>query len=139
MATLAASRVKKYDNFKCLYTYGSPRVGNRRFLMGCDFPHVRIQNNNDLVCQTPPMLLGYRHHVPSTYINFYGNIRKLTKWQKIKDMFRGRWRAIQKFQFFDGIMDHNMDKYCSKLHKVWEQEVYAHRSEVSSFKHGQEE
>ena len=42
-------------------------------------------------------------------------------------------------QIMGQIMDHNMDKYCSKLHKVWEQEVYAHRSEVSSFKHGQEE
>ena len=119
MATLAASRVQKYSNFRSLYTYGSPRVGNKRFLLGCTFSHVRVQNNNDLVCQTPPMLLGYRHHVPSTYINFYGNIRKLTKWQKIKDMFRGRWRALQKFQFFDGIMDHSMAKYSKNLHQQW--------------------
>ena len=40
--------------------------------------------------------------------------------QKIKDMFRGRWAAIKKFQFFDGIYDHSMDKYCSKLHKIWQ-------------------
>ena len=119
MATIAVSRVQKYDNFRSLYTYGSPTVGNKRFLTGCTFSHVIVQNNNDIVTQTPPMLLGYRHHVPSTYINYYGNIRKLTKWQKVKDMFRGRWRAIQKFEFFDGILDHNMDKYCKNLHQQW--------------------
>ena len=54
-------------------------------------------------------------------------------------MFRGRWAAIKKFQFFDGIYDHNMDKYCSKLHKLWEKDAYDHRSEVSAWKKGTKE
>ena len=139
MASVASSRLQNNKNLKMTYTYGSPRVGNSTWTGVQKWSHQRIQNNNDVVTQTPPMLLGFRHHYPSVYINHYGNIRKLTRWQKIKDMFRGRWQAIKKLQFFDGIYDHNMDKYCSKLHKVWEHEVYAHRSEVSSFKHGQEE
>jgi predicted lipase len=139
MASVASSRLQNNENLKMTYTYGSPRVGNSTWTGFQKWSHQRIQNNNDVVTQTPPMLLGFRHHYPSVYINHYGNIRKLTRWQKIKDMFRGRWQAIKKLQFFDGIYDHNMDKYCSKLHKVWEHEVYAHRSEVSSFKHGQEE
>lgn len=140
MATLCASRMwRKYSNLKMVFTYGSPRVGNKTWNAFQNFSHQRIQNNNDAVCQTPPMLLGFRHYYPPVYINHYGNIRKLSRWQKLKDMFRGRWQAFKKFQFFDGIYDHNMDKYCSKLHKIWENENYAHRSQISSFKHGQEE
>ena len=139
MASVASSRLQNNGNLMMTYTYGSPRVGNGRWQTYQKWSHQRIQNNNDVVVQTPPMLLGFRHHYPSVYINHYGNIRKLGWWQKFKDMMRGRWSAIKKLQFFDGIYDHNMDKYCSKLHKIWEREVYAHRSEVSSFKHGQEE
>jgi hypothetical protein len=134
MASVASSRLQQHAPLKMTYTYGSPRVGNSSWRNYQTWSHQRIQNNNDVVTQTPPMLLGFRHHVPSVYINHYGNIRKLTRWQKTKDMFRGRWRAIQKFQFFDGIMDHNMDKYCLKLHKVWEREAYVHRSHISATK-----
>ena len=134
MASVASSRLQNHGPLKTTYTYGSPRVGNSSWRDYQTWSHQRIQNNNDVVTQTPPMLLGFRHHVPSVYINHYGNIRKLTRWQKTKDMFRGRWRAIQKFQFFDGIMDHNMDKYCLKLHKVWEKEAYVHRSHISAIK-----
>jgi hypothetical protein len=134
MASVASSRLQQHAPLKMTYTYGSPRVGNSSWRNYQTWSHQRIQNNNDVVTQTPPMLLGFRHHVPSVYINHYGNIRKLTRWQKTKDMFRGRWRAIQKFQFFDGIMDHNMDKYCLKLHKVWEREAYVHRSHISAIK-----
>ena len=119
MATVAASRVQS-DNLKAVYTYGSPRVGNKQWVEHLKFVHQRIQNNNDAVTQTPLLILGYRHFYPPTYINHYGNIRKLSRWQKIKDMFRGRWAALKKFQFFDGIYDHSMDKYCDKLHKIWQ-------------------
>ena len=139
MATIAASRLRDVDSIKACFTYGSPRVGNKVWADHLRFHHQRIQNNNDAVTQTPPMLIGYRHYYPAVYINHYGNIRKLTRWQKLKDMFRGRWAALKKFQFFDGIYDHNMDKYCSKLHKVWEGTVYDHRSHVSAWKVGTKE
>ena len=105
MASVASSRLQNNENLKMTYTYGSPRVGNNTWTSFQKWSHQRIQNNNDVVTQTPPMLLGFRHHYPSVYINHYGNIRKLTRWQKIKDMFRGRWQAIKKLQFFDGIYD----------------------------------
>ena len=139
MSTIAASRVRDQNHLKAVFTYGAPRAGNKTWSEHQRFSHQRIQNNNDAVCQTPPMLLGYRHYYPATYINYYGNIRKLTRWQKLKDMWRGRWRALKKFQLFDGIYDHNMDKYCSKLHKLWEKETYVYRSEVSAWKKGTKE
>jgi len=134
MATVASSRLQQHVPLKMTYTYGSPRVGNSSWSAYQSWSHQRVQNNNDAVVQTPPMLLGFRHHYPPVYINHYGNIRCLGRWQKLKDMFRGRWQALKKFQFFDGIYDHNMDKYCSKLHKIWEGEEYLHRSEISAIK-----
>ena len=78
---------------------------------------IRMQNNNDIVCKVPLMLLGYKHMCTPVYINHYGNIRKLTYWQVAKDQWRSRLAAWKKFTFFDGAFDHSMDKYCKKLHR----------------------
>jgi triacylglycerol lipase len=104
MSTIAASRFS--DNVDCLYTYGSPRVGTRGFIKTIKCPHYRHVNNNDIVTSVPPALMLYRHHGTLRYINFYGYIRKLTFWQKVKDKFRGYRSGI-----LDGAMDHGMNNY----------------------------
>lgn len=112
MATLCASRM--LDNVTALYTYGSPRVGNLEFvnhLQRSKLNHYRHVNNNDIVTAVPFWLLGYRHYGPARYINHYGNIRKLTVWQKIKDKMRGRWASIKDGNPVDGIGDHDITKY----------------------------
>jgi triacylglycerol lipase len=109
MATLAASRLKK--ECTALYTYGSPRVGTRNFVKSFTVPHFRHVNNNDIVPSVPFAFLGYRHHGTLRYINYYGNIRKLSFWQRVKDQWRGRVRAFQKGQPFDGAVDHGMNFY----------------------------
>jgi triacylglycerol lipase len=118
MATIAASRIQKHANFKQVFTYGSPRVGDRKFVDSCDFRHIRVQNNNDAVSKIPSALLGYKHMCEPTYMNYYGNIRKLTCWQTTKD----RWRSLKIIQMVDDTSDHDMDKYCTKLHKLWQKE-----------------
>lgn len=109
MATITASRLQPV--VKALYTYGSPRVGSKKFVENCNITHYRHVNNNDAVPTVPFLLLGYRHHSVARYINHYGNIRTLTYWQRFKDKLRGRWSAIKKFQFFDGFYDHSMKYY----------------------------
>mgnify|MGYP003773995253 FL=1 len=109
MATIMASRIQR--QIKCLYTYGSPRVGSKKFIEKCQFSHYRHVNNNDAVPRVPFAILGYMHHSTARYINHYGNIRTLTYWQRFKDKLRGRWAAIKKLQFFDGFRDHGMDNY----------------------------
>ena len=52
-------------------------------------------------------------------VNHYGNIRKMTYWQRFKDKFRGRWAAMKKKQFFDGLVDHSIGLYADKLKKVY--------------------
>jgi hypothetical protein len=57
LATLAAQR---YGNVRGLYTYGSPRVGDRDFKNGFPIKTYRFVNNNDIVTRVPPSGL-YQH------------------------------------------------------------------------------
>jgi triacylglycerol lipase len=109
MATIATSRLA--DKVTCLYTYGSPRAGTRSFVNSFSTEHYRHVNNNDIVPKVPFAFLGYRHHGTLRYINFYGNIRKMSKWQRIKDGWRGRITAFKKKVPFDGAYDHGMNYY----------------------------
>ena len=59
--------------------------------------------------------MGFRHHGELHYINYYGNIRALTPWQRIKDGWRGRMKAWSKLELFDGARDHSMDAYERKI------------------------
>ena len=112
MATICASRMEEYTPVVQLTTFGSPRVGTRKFVNNIATPHKRFVNNNDIVTKVPLWLMGYKHHGDLQYINFYGNIRKLTPWQAIKDKWRGYKSGI-----LDGAMDHGMDNYVKHLEK----------------------
>ena len=106
-----------------LYTFGSPRVGGPSFnkaWKSCSIEAHRFRNNNDVVPGVPFALLGYKHVGQLHYINHYGNIRKMSYWQRLKDKFRGRWRALQKGQPFDGVFDHSMGLYTKKICKNYE-------------------
>lgn len=113
MATLAASRLKP----TALFTYGSPRAGTRSWKKSFNTPHYRHVNNNDIVPKVPFAFLGYTHHGTLRYINFYGNIRKMTTWQRFKDGWRGRIAAWKNKQPFDGARDHGMNNYIKYLEK----------------------
>ena len=115
MATIATSRLQ--DKVDALYTYGSPRTGTKKFVTSIRTPHYRHVNNNDMVTCVPFALLGYRHNASPRYINYYGNIRACTKWQRTKDKWRGRWRALKKGMPFDGAYDHGMNHYCKYTEK----------------------
>ena len=121
MATIACSRFENRVKVWELYTFGSPRAGTQSFIDEIKTPHYRIVNNNDIVTTVPPMIMFYRHHGDLTYINMYGNIRRMTWWQRLKDKIRGRLRALSKGQPFDGAFDHSMGLYVKKLGKNLEE------------------
>ena len=117
LATLCAARIDAHE----IYTFGSPRVGNRDFVKELSkdgIKHYRFVNNNDIVTKVPFALMMYKHCGELQYINYHGNIRKMTLWQRIKDQFRGRMKAWQKKEFFDGARDHSMSAYREKLDNV---------------------
>lgn len=113
MATIASSRLK--DRLDFCVTFGSPRVGNKVWLAANDFHHHRFVNNNDIVPKVPPAIMGFRHHGELEYINYFGDFRTPTWWQRFKDQWRGRWRALKKGMPFDGVYDHVMTEYIKKL------------------------
>ena len=53
MATIATSRLEESTKVEHLYTYGSPRVGTRKFVKNIKTPHTRVVNNNDIVTTVP--------------------------------------------------------------------------------------
>lgn len=113
MATIAASRLQ--GKAQALVTFGSPRVGNAEFVRNLNIDHYRVQNNCDDVTKVPFSLMGFRHHGTHKYMNFYGEFRELTSWQRAKDMLRSRRRAWQKKEHFIGVFDHLMANYIKKL------------------------
>lgn len=116
MATIAASRMQ--DKVEALITFGSPRAGNQEFVNRLAVTHYRVQNNCDDVTKVPLRLMGFVHHGTHKYMNYYGEFRDLTPWQRIKDMIRSRLKARAKGQKFIGVFDHMMSNYIAKLEKL---------------------
>jgi len=114
-AAIASIFCFHYPEAIALYTYGCPRNASWKKSKELQVPHYRCVNNNDIVPKVPPAILNFKHHGELHYINFYGDIRKMTGWQRFKDSWRGRRRALQKGQVFDGVYDHLMDEYCACL------------------------
>jgi triacylglycerol lipase len=118
MATIAASRMQ--DRVTALVTFGSPRVGNTEFVKSLAVEHYRVQNNCDDVTKVPFRLMGFDHHGTHKYMNYYGEFRDLTPWQRVKDMARSRLKARAKGQKYIGVFDHMMANYIAKLQKLGE-------------------
>jgi triacylglycerol lipase len=79
-----------------LFTFGSPRVGSRRYVNHCKFPeYCRWVNNNDIVTRAPPLWLGYRHAGRLMYFDCNGRFRRMSKAQRAKDRWRGFWRGLR--------------------------------------------
>ena len=117
MATIMASRCFHYASVtdpEELYTYGSPRVGWRTYVKSLGVVHHRWKNNNDIVTTVPLALMGYVHHGNQHYLNAYGNYRKPTGWQLVKDKWRGMWMGIKQGKI-DSFGDHSMEQYIKHL------------------------
>lgn len=117
MTTIMASRCFHDDGLvdpEEVYTYGSPRVGWPTYVKSLGMKHHRWVNNNDIVTTVPLWIMGYRHHGEEHYLNAYGEVRKLTAWQRLKDKLRGMWMGIKKGGI-DNFSDHNMSEYIDHI------------------------
>ena len=113
MATICAGRCfLSHINStpKELFTFGSPRVGNKRYVNHVKLDHYRWVNNNDIVTRVPPPWMGYRHTGTLMYLDALGKHRKVSKYQRAKDRWRGFWMGIKQGKI-DHFADHSMDCY----------------------------
>jgi triacylglycerol lipase len=102
------------SNPRALFTYGAPRIGNRRYVSYTNFEAYRWVNNNDIVPRLPPAWLGFRHKGQEMYLNAYGQIRRLCGWQRIKDRWRGFVRGLREGHF-DHFADHAIQEYLQHI------------------------
>lgn len=71
LATIASSRYKVNGT----YTFGSPRLGTKKFLKTIKSPVYRITKNRDIVVRTPPPIF-YRHIGDTYFIGEEGEVTK---------------------------------------------------------------
>lgn len=105
MAIVSAARS---DYIAKVYTFGSPRVGNKAFATSVLSTIYRVTNENDIIPIIFP-LFGY-HHGGVEYKLFNGKVIEVKKafslWLKIS------WYKLKKFQWFDSLIgDHKSVEY----------------------------
>lgn len=113
MATICAGRcyLSEIPSMpKSLFTYGSPRVGDRRFVNFIELDHSRWVNNNDVVTRVPPAWLGYRHSGKEWYLNRHGRIKNVNGWTRTLDRLRGFASGLLQFKV-DHFSDHSIERY----------------------------
>ncbi|HBJ38961.1 MAG TPA: lipase [Planctomycetaceae bacterium] len=120
MAKICASRCLLSHistNPQQLFTYGSPRVGNRSYVKFVTIDHYRFVNNNDVVTRVPPIWLGYQHSGYEIYFNRNGDIKQYGYLMKRRDRWRGFLKELVRWKV-DHIGDHSIHRYCENLVKA---------------------
>ena len=86
-AAVATLAVRRFGSGGTLYTFGSPRPGNRAFAQSTRASAFRFVNHNDVVPRLPPpgVVLKYRHVGMLKYITHDGQLRN-------RQTFRGQMR-----------------------------------------------
>ena len=121
MATVCAGRCKLSSipsNPKSVFTYGSPRVGNRAYINAVKIPHYRWVHNNDIVTRIPPRWLGYKHSGFELYLDNHSRLRNLYSWQRSHDRFRGLWMGLFRGKL-DYLSDHPISSYIRAIQGCW--------------------
>jgi len=93
-----------------IHTFGSPRVGNKRYINHANLALFRWVNNNDIVTRVPPPWFGYRHTGKELYFDRAGTLCEITGWQRSADRLRGFLGGLGKLRI-DHFSDHLMPFY----------------------------
>jgi triacylglycerol lipase len=121
MATVCAGRCKLSSipsNPKALFTFGSPRVGNRAYIHAVNLPHYRWVHNNDIVARVPPRWLGYKHSGFELYLDCQSQLKPVFSWQRTRDRFRGFWTGLLRGRI-DYFSDHPIRTYIQAIRGCW--------------------
>ena len=116
MASIFAARLHSRDIDAKLYTFGSPRVGDK--IWAKKFENIdayRFVNNNDIVCRVPTDFY-YEHVGEVHYFSYSGKVMiNVGAWARFKDRIKSRLRCVAKLELFDALYDHNMSKYTARV------------------------
>jgi len=98
-----------------VHTFGSPRVGTKRYINHAKIDYYRWVNNNDIVTHTPPAWLGYRHSGEEMYLDSNGRLKTLNKIQRSADLWKGFVTGLKKYEI-DYFSDHLIDRYVDYIY-----------------------
>lgn len=124
MAAICAGRCKLShikSNPRGLYTYGAPRIGNRRYVNYVRIEYYRWVNNNDIVPRVPPRWLGYRHAGKEVYLNRNGRISDVQGLLRFRDRFWGFVRTLRRWRI-DHFCDHLIGEYIAAIEQALERD-----------------
>ena len=119
LATLAAAQIRFNANLPVqgLYTFGQPRVGDRKFtkflMLAMPERLVRFINNNDIVPQVPPpgIFLKYWHGDREARFAPEENLTlDVPWWIRARSLVKGSLTDVHKLGL-DSFTDHSMDRY----------------------------
>ena len=100
-----------------LYTYGSPRIGCKRYVNYVSLKHYRFVNNNDIVTRLPPPWLGYRHNGTEMYLDRSGQLKEIYGWRRASDRLQGFLKGLLKFRI-DQLSDHSATQYIDTIFQL---------------------
>ncbi|WP_071517990.1 lipase family protein [Geitlerinema sp. PCC 9228] len=121
LASLSLARFREENiDVRGAYTFGQPRVFNRRFAkqLDADFQskYFRFVNNNDVICRVP-FLFNYAHGGTLRYFNAQGQLlENMPWWQRAFDRVYGRFLDLGE-PGTDGFKDHDIELYIQNLKK----------------------
>lgn len=114
-----------------LYTFGSPRVGCRRYVNHVKLKHYRWVNNNDVVTRIPPPWLGYRHNGEEMYLDRFNKLTSLQGWRRVSDRLQGFLGGLLKGKV-DQIADHSAVQYIDSIFGIVRSETPLKFGEVAT-------
>lgn len=114
-AIICTNRFEDKFDVEACYTYGSPRPGGIKYSVSVKTPVYRVRNNNDIVTKVPLKVLGYKHIGQLCYIDRKGVLRtgNVAWYVLLKNWFFGQFE-----RFGDGLQDHSIGEYYTKLLKA---------------------
>jgi len=131
MATIAAQRCDaELAPVQALYTFGSPRVGDRVFARDFGLPAYRVCNDKDIFCRVPPQSVRmgrqinvdlYRHVGASFCFDAMGNLTprepapSRQPWKTLREVFRDAKREEENRTFLKPLIDHSPKVYAIRL------------------------
>ena len=127
MATICAGRCflsHIESNPSELFTYGSPRVGDKRYINYVELKHYRFVHNNDVVTRVPPAWMGYRHAGSEVYLNRNGKIMRYGLVGRRRDRWKGFLRGLRRWKV-DHFSDHSIHGYIEAIAGEVEEETEA--------------
>ena len=111
LAVVAAARSKYVGE---VYTFGQPRVGNRKYSKQVKSKVYRFVNNNDIVPRIPPPLV-FRHQGTKYQIVDDRIVIPTSNWKAFWLSMEVRIKRIFKLSYFRSLVgDHDINAY----HKI---------------------